>query len=112
MKQEEKQFWLDQYCDSQGVYETPEPYNVPTRAEENAADLAHDAMDRAINDVGERADILCPARCKVINEAVSLNAMMRALKTHNLECAVCGEWRKQALTERASLALIALKGAA
>jgi hypothetical protein len=97
----EKLFRMEQYCDGQDIYETPEPYNMPTPAEDYAAELAAESRDYMKKNTD--GDMLCPERCKVIIAAPSVNAMMRALKAHNLECAVCGEWRKRMELARAML---------
>jgi hypothetical protein len=63
----EKQFYFQQYCDGQDVYEVPEPYE----------------------DDGDA----CPAREKLLDRGGSVAGLTLALKMHSAACAVCKERR-------------------
>ena len=91
---------------------------APHLAENAAAQAATRAYFKARQELNRRkikrndrleatveADPLCASRCKLIIDAPSVNAMMRALRIHNVECAVCSEWRKSVASERAGFAV-------
>jgi hypothetical protein len=104
----EKLFWLEQHCDGQGVYETPAPYDVPTRAEEAAGELAREARDREARHAAAAARELakptrrapariCPGRAAVLESGASLRALAVALAEHESACLPCREDLARAL---------------
>jgi len=95
---DEERFWLNQHCDGQGAYETPAPYDVPTPAEQFAAELAHDARGRAARHAAAAARELanpthreCPGRARLFAGAGGLRALAVALAAHDAACGPCGE---------------------
>lgn len=102
---DEELFRVEQYCDGQDIFETPEPYHAPTRAEQWAAELAADARDREASlaagrqreadRVGRRA--ACPARVALLDSAGSLRALAVAQTLHDSTCLPCREDLARAL---------------
>jgi len=96
----EKLFRQEQACDGQDTYETPEPYDVPSPAEEIAAELASDAMARAArrtaavarelaNPTHRAPARICPGRAAVLESGASLRALAVALAEHDSACLPC-----------------------